>query len=268
MANMQRGLLMAGNWKMFKTRSEVEAFILELAPIFQKSPQVEAMVCPSFTLLSTAQKTIKRMGLPLKVSAQNMEYREEGAFTGEVSAIHLKELELRGVLLGHSERRQYYNETDNAINQKTKVALQYGLLPIVCVGELLEQREAGNTDTVVIEQITKALEGLDAKQIPAIVIAYEPVWAIGTGKVCETPEANRVCKLIRTQVTAQFGADAANALRILYGGSMNNANAEALLSQSDIDGGLIGGASLKVDSFAELLNTANQVMSQQTAAVG
>ena len=267
MANIQRGLLMAGNWKMFKTRAEVEAFILGLAPVFHKSPQVEAMVCPSFTLLSTAQKTIKRMGLPLKVSAQNMEYREEGAFTGEVSAIHLKELELRGVLLGHSERRQYYNETDAAINQKTKVALQYGLLPIVCVGELLEQREAGNTDTVVVDQVTNALEGLDAKQIPAIVIAYEPVWAIGTGKVCETPEANRVCGLIRSQGAKQFGVEAATALRILYGGSMNNANAEALLSQSDIDGGLIGGASLKVDSFAELLNTANQVMSQQTASV-
>jgi triosephosphate isomerase len=267
MANRQRGLLMAGNWKLFKTRSEVEAFILGLAPIFQKSPQVEAMVCPSFTLLSTAQKTIKRMGLPLKVSAQNMEYREEGAFTGEVSPIHLKELELRGVLLGHSERRQYYNETDHAINQKTKIALQYGLLPIVCVGELLVDREAGNTDAVVIAQITQALEGLEAKQIPAIVVAYEPVWAIGTGKVCETPEANRVCQLIRAQVATQFGADAANALRILYGGSMNNTNAEALLSQSDIDGGLIGGASLQVDSFAQLLNTANHVMSQQTVTV-
>ena len=264
MANMQRGLLMAGNWKMFKTRAEVEAFILGLAPVFQKSPQVEAMVCPSFTLLSTAQKTIKRMNLPLKVSAQNMEYREEGAFTGEVSAIHLKELELRGVLLGHSERRQYYNETCEAINQKAKVALQYGLLPIICVGETLEHREAGTTDAVVLEQVTKALAGLDAKQIPAIVIAYEPVWAIGTGKVCETPEANRVCAFIRQQVANQFGQDAAEALRILYGGSMNTTNAEALLSQTDIDGGLIGGASLKVDSFAELLVTANQVMSQQT----
>jgi triosephosphate isomerase len=254
---------MAGNWKMFKTRSEVEAFILELAPVFQKSAQVEAMVCPSFTLLSTAQKTIKRMGIPLKVSAQNMEHREEGAFTGEVSAIHLKELEL----LGHSERRQYYNETCEAVNQKAKVALQYGLLPIVCVGELLEQREAGQTDAVIVAQVSNALAGLEAKQIPAIVVAYEPVWAIGTGKVCETPEANRVCGLIRAQVATQFGIEAANALRILYGGSMNNANAEALLSQTDIDGGLIGGASLKVDSFAQLLNTANGVMSQQSAVV-
>jgi triosephosphate isomerase (TIM) len=267
MANIQRGLLMAGNWKMFKTRAEVETFILDLAPAFPKYSQVEAMVCPSFTLLSTAQKTIKRTGLSLKVSAQTMEYREEGAFTGEVSAIHLKELELRGVLLGHSERRQYYNETSQTVNQKTKVALQYGLLPIVCVGELLEEREAGNTDAVVIEQINIALEGLDAKQIPAIVIAYEPVWAIGTGKVCETPEANRVCRLIRQQVASTFGAEAAQTLRILYGGSMNTSNAEALLSQSDIDGGLIGGASLKVDSFVELLTIANQVISQQTATV-
>ena len=253
MANMQRGLLMAGNWKLFKTRSEVEAFILGLAPVFQKSPQVEAMVCPSFTLLSTAQKTIKRMGLPLKVSAQNMEYREEGAFTGEVSAMHLKELELRGVLLGHSERRQYYNETDVAINQKTKVALQYGLLPIVCVGELLEQREAGNTDTVVIEQITKALEGLDAKQIPAIVIAYEPVWAIGTGHNATPQQAQDAHAFIRSWVANHHGAEVAAHMVIQYGGSVKPDNAASLLSQPDVDGGLIGGASLKADQFLGII---------------
>jgi triosephosphate isomerase (TIM) len=266
MANKNRGLLLAGNWKMYKTRAEAQAFVADLAPQLPILNGVEAMICPTFTLLPSLVELLKQRKVPVSVSAQTMASVAEGAFTGEVSPTQLKDLDIRGVILGHSERRQYDNETDASVNAKTKSALQHGLMPIVCVGETLAEREAGQTDAIVVNQITKALECLASEQVPGLVIAYEPVWAIGTGKVCETPEANRVCGVIRRQIEALYGHHAAQAVRILYGGSMKPDNAQGLLRQTDIDGGLVGGASLQVGSYLELITIANTIMTEQLVA--
>lgn len=260
----QRRFFIAGNWKMYKTRPETESFLTELANALEtneKSP-VDMALCASFTLLDTLKTKSQALQLPVQVAAQTMESEPEGAFTGEVSARMLTDLNVDAVVLGHSERRQYYNETDYALNKKVKTAIKANLTPILCVGETLEQREAGITDSTVQQQLKIALEGLEAEAMQKLVIAYEPVWAIGTGKVCEPDEANRVCALIRKQLAELAGEQVtADSIRILYGGSMKPSNAEGLLSQSDIDGGLIGGASLEADSFAELLKTAGRLSS-------
>jgi triosephosphate isomerase len=268
MANATRGLFIAGNWKMFKTNTEARQFVLELAQNNPTHPQVDAWVAPSFTLLAGTVANIQQAGIRLNVAAQNVESALEGAFTGEVSAKQLKDVNVAGVIIGHSERRSYYNETNASVNAKTKTALAQGLLPIVCVGETLAEREAGQTDAVVTAQTLEGLVDLTAEQVASIVIAYEPVWAIGTGKVCETPEANRVCGVIRQILAEQFGDVTAQAVRILYGGSMKPDNAEDLLGSSDIDGGLIGGASLQADSFAQLLAIAKTTVEKlETARV-
>jgi triosephosphate isomerase len=262
MANASRGLFIAGNWKMFKTNTEARQFVLELAQTMPTHPGVQAWVAPSYTLLATTISNIQQAGITLQVAAQNVESALEGAFTGEVSAKQLNDINVAGVIIGHSERRTYYNETNASVNAKTKTALAQGLLPIVCVGETLSEREAGQTDAVVTAQTLEGLAGLTAPQVASVVIAYEPVWAIGTGKVCETPEANRVCGVIRQVLAEQFGQTTAQAVRILYGGSMKPDNAEGLLASSDIDGGLIGGASLQADSFAQLLTIAKTTLEQ------
>ena len=239
MANANRGLFIAGNWKMFKTNTLARQFIFELAQNLPAHPFVETWIAPSFTLLATMQESVQQAGIHLNVAAQNMEAPLEGAFTGEVSATQLNDINVGGVILGHSERRSYYNETNVTINAKTKTALAQGLLPIVCVGETLSEREDGKTDEVVTRQILESLNGLFPEQVAILVVAYEPVWAIGTGKVCETAEANRVCGVIRHVLAEQFGDVTAQTIRILYGGSMKPDNAEELLSQIDIDGVLI-----------------------------
>ena len=251
--------LIAGNWKMNKTCQDSAEFIQTLAK--QALPSVESgiAIAASPTLLETLRREITTANVPVLLLAQTMESKDSGAYTGEVSPLQLKDIGADGVLIGHSERRQYYAETNETVNEKTKAALAHDLLPVICVGETLEEREAGQTDAVVREQTIAALKDLSAEQIARTVVAYEPVWAIGTGKVCEAAEAGRVCGVIRQQLSELSCADTAAQVRILYGGSMKPANAEELIAQADIDGGLIGGASLEVESFYSLIQTANTV---------
>jgi len=264
MAHTSRGLTIAGNWKMFKTRPEAQNFVTSLAEDMPTHAHVAGIICASYTLLAILTETVSRSCIPLTIAAQNMESREEGAYTGEVSPLQLKEVNVGTVVLGHSERRSYYNETDTTVNAKVSSALSHDMLPIVCVGETLNDREAGRTDSLIAFQVSEALRDRSPECIAKIIVAYEPVWAIGTGKVCEAAEANRVCGVIRAEVSEKFGAQAAEKLRILYGGSMKPDNAADLLSQSDIDGGLIGGASLTADSFRSLLQIAGETMDALT----
>jgi triosephosphate isomerase (TIM) len=251
MQTTRRRPLLAGNWKMYKTRLEAQDFVQTFARLAKAmpTPTIDWALCVGFTLLDTVSTTAKTEQVTVMVAAQTMESREEGAYTGEVSAKMLLETGAKAVGLGQSERRQYFNETDDALNAKIKTALTHGLTPIYCVGETLQEREAGQTDAVVLQQLKTALAGFTPEQVAKQVIAYEPVWAIGTGKVCEASEANRVCGVLRQAVVAMAGEAVASQLRVLYGGSMNPGNAAELLAQSDIDGGLIGGASLSAESF-------------------
>lgn len=258
MATTRRPII-AGNWKMFKTTQEATQFVEALWKKVQphaKADLPEIVLCPSFTALASVKSTITQLNAPFIVAAQNMESRDSGAYTGEVSPPMLADLGVKWVVIGHSERRQYFNETDESVAQKTVAALQHGMTPIVCVGELLQERENGLTDAVVEQQVRAVLTRISAADLPKIVIAYEPVWAIGTGKVCEAPEANRVCALIR-HFLSEYGA--ADQVRILYGGSVKPDNTHSLMSQSDIDGGLVGGASLEADSFFGIIEQASLV---------
>lgn len=243
--------LIAANWKMYKTSGEARGFVSELAKQLQQAPelaqQADLLLCAQSPLLPIVKEALKQHGLPVQVGAQTMESHEEGAYTGEVSPKLLADLGIDAVILGHSERRQYYAETDQGVNAKTKAALQHGLLPIVCVGESLEQREAGETDAHVRSQVQAALEGISQADYVKLVFAYEPIWAIGTGKTCEAPEANRVCQLIKDITGAET--------RVLYGGSMKPGNAGELMATATIDGGLIGGASLNVDDYLAIART-------------
>lgn len=251
--------IIAGNWKMFKTTQEASIFVETLWQKVQSLNHTalpEIVLCPPFTALGTVKHTTGTLGAPFIVAAQTMESRDSGAYTGEISPLMLTDIGVRWVVLGHSERRQYFNETDETVAAKTLAALQHGLTPIVCVGEELQERENGLTDAVIEQQIRAICGSLPNSDLPKIVIAYEPVWAIGTGKVCEAAEANRVCALIRHFV-GEYGA--AEQTRILYGGSMKADNAQALMSQSDIDGGLVGGASLEPESFFAIIQCASPV---------
>lgn len=245
-----RQKIIAGNWKMHKTVAEAVSFVQELK---QKTTgtQVEVVVCPPFTALASVTEAIK--GSHIGVAAQNMHWENQGAFTGEVSPVMLKEIGVRYVVLGHSERRQYFGETDETVNKKVKVALEHGLIPIVCVGETLEQRESGSTEQVVATQTKGALQGLTPEQVGGLVIAYEPIWAIGTGKTASDEDAQQVNNYIRKVITEDFGSATANAVRIQYGGSVKPSNAKGLMAQQDIDGALVGGASLKVDDFVGII---------------
>jgi triosephosphate isomerase (TIM) len=251
-----RQIIIAGNWKMNNTRQQAEnltrAILDGIAGQSQSQASLlpEIVLCPPFTCLQTVVDIT--CGSPLKVGAQNMEYRDSGAYTGEVSAAMLVEIGARYVLIGHSERRQYYGETDETVNEKLKTALKYQLLPIVCVGETLSQREANSTDTVVGNQIAGAIKDLTAAELSPLVIAYEPVWAIGTGKVCESSEAARVIDVIRRRVDA-LHAGLGQRVPVLYGGSVGAKNIDELLGQASIDGGLVGGASLKPDEFLAIV---------------
>ncbi|HPY97538.1 MAG TPA: triose-phosphate isomerase [Clostridia bacterium] len=246
-----RKKVIAGNWKMNKTPSETTAFITELSDKVKQTKDIVICAVP-FVCIPAALKASKRT--KIKIAAQNMHYEDKGAFTGEVSAQMLVDLGVQYVIIGHSERRQYYNETDATVNKKVIKALKAGLKPIICVGESLEQRETGVTADFVRYQVGYALNGVSAEDMKNIVIAYEPIWAIGTGKTATNEQANEVCRTIRQALNEKFGKKVANATYIQYGGSVNVKNAAELFSMSDIDGGLVGGASLKSDDFCKIVN--------------
>ena len=241
--------IIAGNWKMNKTPAETGAEN-ELKPLVQDA-EVDVVVCPPFVCLAAAAEALK--GSNIALGAQNMHFEEKGAYTGEIAPNMLKELGVEYVIIGHSERRQYFGETDESVNKKVTVALAHGLNPIMCVGETLEEREKGITEKVVEKQTREGLKGLEGQDVQRVVIAYEPVWAIGTGKTATSDQANEVIAFIRGIVSDMFGKDVAEKIRIQYGGSMNPKNASELMAMPDIDGGLIGGASLKAEDFAKVV---------------
>ena len=249
-----RKKLIAGNWKMNKTPSEGVSLAREIAAAVGKQSDVEIVVCPPFTAIESVGKAIE--GSTVKLGAQNMHHEGSGAFTGEVSGPMLRAIFATHVILGHSERRTLFGETDEAVNKKVLAALKNQLRPIFCVGETLAERESGATLKVVQTQVERGLEGISRDQAATVVVAYEPVWAIGTGKVATTEQAQEVHAFIRGLLTKLFTDAVAQKIRILYGGSMKPANAPELLAQKDIDGGLIGGASLEARSFVELVNAA------------
>ena len=240
--------IIVGNWKLNKTIAEAIDFIDQIEPVLHDD--ADFGVATSYLALQESVKHAKK----LIVAAQNMCYMDSGAFTGEVSVHMLKEVGVKWVVLGHSERRQYWAETNDSVNKKTLKALENGLTPIVCVGETLTEFEAGQTEQVCRTQTKACLAGLSAEQVASLVVAYEPVWAIGTGKNATKEIAQSTCALIRDEVRLNFGADAANKVRIQYGGSVKPENIKEYLSEKDIDGALIGGASLKVDSFTAIIN--------------
>ena len=243
--------IIAGNWKMNKTPSEGVALVKELLPLVADAA-CDVVVCPPFVDLPAVGEALK--GSNVHLGAQNIHFAEKGAYTGEVSADMLKELGVEYVIIGHSERREYFAETDETVNKKVLVALEKGFTPIMCCGETLEQREAGITEEFVSGQVEKGLAGLTAADLPKVVIAYEPIWAIGTGKTATNEEANETIGAIRKTLARLFGEEAAQATRIQYGGSMNAKNASALMAMPEIDGGLIGGASLKAEDFSKVVH--------------
>jgi triosephosphate isomerase len=246
-----RRKLIAGNWKMYKTVPEAVALVEEIKRGVAGAPG-ETLVAPPYTVLVAAVAAAK--GSPVAVASQNMHFEKEGAFTGEVSAAMLKDVGVTHVILGHSERRQYFAETDEGVAKKTKVALDSGLVPISCVGETLAEREAGRTMEVVGRQVDAILNAVTADEAKKVVVAYEPVWAIGTGKVATPEQAQEVHAFIRSRVTAKHGQAVADVLRILYGGSVKPDNVKGLMALPDVDGALVGGASLKADSFLKLVH--------------
>ncbi len=251
---ISRKKLIAGNWKMNKTPADGVALVRDLVATAGKQSDVEVVVCPPFTGLESAGKALE--GSTVKLGAQNMHFEANGAFTGEVSAPMLRAIFATHVILGHSERRTLFGETDELVNKKVLAALRNQLRPIFCVGETLAERESGATLKVVQTQVERGLEGVAKDQAASVIIAYEPVWAIGTGKVATTEQAQEVHAFIRGLLAKLFTEPVAQKIRILYGGSMKPANAPELLAQKDIDGGLIGGASLEARSFVELVTAA------------
>ncbi|HLE40848.1 MAG TPA: triose-phosphate isomerase [Nitrospirota bacterium] len=250
--NKQRKPIIAGNWKMNKTSKEARDLAEKLVPLVSGVSNRDIVLAPPFTALPAVADVIKGKGIAL--GAQNMSWEDKGAFTGEISAEMLLDLGCKYVIIGHSERRQYFGETDETVNKKLRQALNKGLMPIVCAGETLKERETGKAHEVMERQITGALKGVTAGEMQKIVIAYEPVWAIGTGKTATTDQANEIHSFIRGKIRAVYGGGVADSLRIQYGGSVTPENVSALMAMPDIDGALVGGASLKPESFAALVN--------------
>ena len=246
-----RRKVIAGNWKMNMLPGEAIEFITELEPLVKDSKN-EVILCVPYTDLFYALLTAQNTNI--KIGAQNMHFEEKGAYTGEVSGKMLKSINVEYVIIGHSERRQYFNETDETVNKKIKAAFANGLKPIVCVGETLEQREAGKTVEIITKQTELALEGLTNEQVKNTIIAYEPIWAIGTGKTATSEDANNSIKEIRNKIADIYGKDVAEEVIIQYGGSVKSTNAKELFEMSDIDGGLVGGASLKAEEFSKIVN--------------
>jgi triosephosphate isomerase len=251
-----RKKVIAGNWKMNKTLSEANQFIEEAVKQVTNHENVEAIVCAPFPYLASLVEKTK--GSSIKISAQNMHYADDGAYTGEVSPVMLKDIGVTHVVIGHSERREYFAETDETVNKKTHAAFNHGLTPIVCVGESLEQREANETMNHVETQVKNAIAGLSETQVADTIIAYEPIWAIGTGKTASDEEANEVCTHIRNVIKDVTSEEIAEKVIIQYGGSVKPDNIEALLTQSDIDGALVGGASLETTSFVQLVEAGSK----------
>ena len=246
-----RKKVIAGNWKMNMLPNEAIQFIEELIPLV-KDTENEVILCVPYTDLFYALLTAQNTNI--KIGAQNMHYEEKGAYTGEISAQMLKSINVEYVIIGHSERRQYFNETDETVNKKIKAAFVNGLKPIVCVGETLEQRENGETVKIITNQTKLALEGLTDEQVKNTIIAYEPIWAIGTGKTATSEDANNSIKAIRDEICQIYGQNVASGVIIQYGGSVKSSNAKELFEMSDIDGGLVGGASLKSEEFSKIVN--------------
>lgn len=243
--------VIAGNWKMNKTASEAREFVEAIREKIPTNDKAEAIICAPFPYLPALVEATE--GTEIKVSAQNMHFEDSGAFTGEVSPVMLKDIGVTHVVLGHSERRELFAETDETVNKKTRAAHAHGLIPIVCVGESLEQREANETVELVQSQVTAALKDLSAEEIAKTIIAYEPIWAIGTGKTASSEDANEVCREIRNVIKELTSEETADNVIIQYGGSVKPATIDELLSQSDVDGALVGGASLEADSFLSLV---------------
>jgi triosephosphate isomerase len=246
--------LIAANWKMYKNPEEARRYLDVLLSHLVDVTAAEIVICPPFIALPAALEAAS--GSRVSIGAQNMHFADEGAFTGEVSASMLRGIGVSHVIIGHSERRQYFCETDETVNKKLKTALTQGLIPIVCVGENLGQREGGETEAILRRHTSRALDGLSAEQAAPVVIAYEPVWAIGTGRTATPEIAAEAHAIIRHQVTSLLGQPAADRMRILYGGSVKPDNARSLLAQHDIDGALVGGASLDPDSFLRIVEAA------------
>ena len=247
---MSRKPIIAGNWKMNNTIAQTEALLKDLKPLVVDA-DCEVVVCAPFTSLAKAIEITKNSNIA--VGAENVHWAEKGAFTGEISAEMLAELGVKYVIIGHSERRQYFNETDETVNKRVKAALAAGLKPIICIGETLAEREGGKVEEVLVRQTTGAFTDIDAKELKNIVIAYEPVWAIGTGKTATAQQANDTIKIVRDIIAKLYGKSEADKMRIQYGGSMNPKNAKELMAMEEIDGGLIGGASLKALDFSQVV---------------
>jgi triosephosphate isomerase len=251
--------VIAGNWKMNNTAAETKALLAELAPLV-KDARCEVVVCVPFTDLAAAAKAIR--GTKIRLGAQNVSWAEKGAYTGEISADMLTEAKVKYVIIGHSERRQYFGETDDSVNKRTLTALKKGLIPIVCVGELEAERDAGITDEVTKRQLTGAFKDISAADARKVIVAYEPVWAIGTGKTATSADADKAIGAIRKTLKGLYGKATSDKVRIQYGGSMNAANCAELMAMPEIDGGLIGGASLKAKDFAIIVSSGNNGIAQ------
>ena len=251
-----RKTVIAGNWKMNMTATETRKFAEELKRIMPRAKWCDTLICVPACNITAAVKAFKE--LRISVGAENLYFEEKGAYTGEISAAMLRDLGVKYVIVGHSERRQYFGETDTAVNRKVHAALDAGLSPIICVGESESQREMGVTQDWIALQVKTALYGVPAERLRRCVIAYEPIWAIGTGKTATAQQAGEVCTHIRATIRGLYGARVARSVTIQYGGSMNPKNAQELLAQPDVDGGLIGGAALKPEQFVEIIHAANQ----------
>lgn len=248
---IMRKKVIAGNWKMNKLPNEAISFIEELAPLV-KDTQNEVVLCVPFTDLFYSLLYVQNTNI--KIGAQNMHWEENGAYTGEISAEMLKSIGVKYVIIGHSERRQYFAETDEAVNKKVKKAISVGLIPIICVGETLKQREQERTIEIITNQTRLALQGLTEEEVSNVIIAYEPIWAIGTGKTATAEDANCAMHEIRNEISKMYGQNTAERVIIQYGGSVKSTNAEELFSMPDIDGGLVGGASLNAKEFGDIVN--------------
>jgi len=244
--------IIAGNWKMYKTNAEATEYLDKFLGLVADADGVEIVLCPSFTSLMEVKRIIS--GSNVRIASQNMHFEPEGAFTGEVSPPMLQEIGIDDVVLGHSERREYYNENDSDLARKVVVAFASGIRPIFCCGETDEEREAGQTRDKLKKQLENGLENISAEQLATIVVAYEPIWAIGTGKTATPQIAQEAIGFIRETLAAKFGADAASRVRILYGGSVKPGNIAELMAEQDIDGALVGGASLAATDFAQIVN--------------
>lgn len=245
--------IIAGNWKMNLLPAEGVDLVLALWERIKGQDRVEAVVCPPFVDLVAVSDAIRSFSMDLGLGAQNMHWEDKGAFTGEVSPPMLLDLGVQYVIIGHSERRQFLGETDQGVNRKVRSAFEHGLVPIMCVGESLKQRETGEASNIVSDQVKRGLFEIEAKHIPGLVVAYEPIWAIGTGKAATSDDAQSMNALVRETVEGLYGKDAAEAVRVQYGGSVNPKNVSELMAMPDIDGALVGGASLKPDDFSALV---------------